>query len=163
MRSARLAAPCLGGARGFGTGRQGDRLGEGFASGINRQVRAFRKRQHLGEDADILLAEQRALLDAALGERIGKAGDVVVVLALGPAAEYADEIGMQVVFVHHQVRAEALNELIVEVLLVAGDGRHHQLALEAGDVERHHIGRPCTWFGGIGGADTHYDTAKQAR
>jgi AraC family transcriptional regulator, regulatory protein of adaptative response / methylated-DNA-[protein]-cysteine methyltransferase len=69
---------------------------------------------------------------------------------------------MQIVFVDHQVSLKAVDELIVEVLLVAGDGRHHQFALETGDVKRRHIYRLRARSGGIGRSDTNQCTAKQA-
>ncbi len=43
-------------------------------------------------------------------------------------------------FVGHQVIAEPHDEIVIAVLLVAGESRHHQFALQAGDVEGRHIG-----------------------
>ena len=141
---------CRAGLRGAGRRRAGsdlDRLRQLLAGGIARQVGALRQRQHLGENADILLAEQRALPDAALRLGVRQAGDVVVVLALRAAAEGADEIGVQRAFLRHQFAAEALDEVVVAILLVAGERGHHQLALEAGNVECRHVGGLGAWLG----------------
>jgi hypothetical protein len=74
-----------------------------LGGGVARKFRTLRKRHHLGEDADILLAEQRALPDPALRLGIRQAGDVIVLLALGAATEGAGEIGTQRAFMCRQV------------------------------------------------------------
>ena len=62
----------------------------------------------------------------------------VVVLSTS-AAELTGKVGLQSSLLRHQVAAETQHEFVVAVLLIAGKRRHHQLAFEAGDIERRHI------------------------
>lgn len=81
----------LGRAGGGRTRHDLDRLRQVLGGGVAGEVRPLRQRHHLGEDADVLLAEQRALPDPGLRLGIREAGDVIVVLALCAATESANE------------------------------------------------------------------------
>src|SRR3984885_11411969 len=138
------------GSTGHGSGRAGldrDRLWQLLAGGVSRQFGAACKCQDLAEDADILLAEQRALLDAGLRQGVCQAGDVVVLLMLRATAERAGEVGVQGALMGDQLTAETLHEVIVAILLVAGERRHHQFALQAGDIEGGHVCGLRAWLG----------------
>src|SRR5271166_1394605 len=86
------------GLRGAGRGRTGGDLGrlrQLLAGGIGREFRSLCQRQHLAEDANVLLTEQRSLPDPDLRLGVRQTGDVVVVLALRAAAEHTDEVSVQ--------------------------------------------------------------------
>src|SRR5271165_3405790 len=85
---------------------QGDRLVERPVGGETRKIGALRQAEHGVEQADALLAEGRAQLDAVLRLGVGQAGDVVVMLLLGAAAETAAEIRVERALLLHQFRLE---------------------------------------------------------